>query len=560
MITVVLYKMNKRSNSTKQPDAGAISSSVSINALLLENTSIINPTLIFQQPANDNVNLNLYNYAYISDFGRYYFITNITHDTNSIYTIYLATDVLASFRTSIRNSSQYVVRSSSSSDDNIVDTLYPTKPFSTYSNAFGSNTYNQGDVHRLITSNNEESIGSIFYFNYGLQYPTNAVCFGVIGSSGVGANYYVATESNFIDFMTNVFALIPSDMGSMADGVKKLLVDLNQYIVSVVLLPVMPHSSNLGSLQSSVRLGSYTVNCTCYSFTPGADYETYFLKTDLSLPQHPNIATHSYYAMPPYSRYTLDFFPMGSVPLDTAKLYGRTTINVMWSIDYVTGMAIFRVGYFGQSLTPSTFVTLYTDVCQVGIPIPLSQLKVDTATGFGLSIASAVSSFMKNQQTNQPPILDTASNVINNWGQSARDFISAAVRMISGDKRKMVPASESERQSIIGNVFDGNTNVLDQIIDYAGNIFGQVYTKGSTGTYTNLIAGRPSVRGYFIDQCDTDNARFGSPLYQIKTLSTLSGFCICKNANIQTFSETHLPLNHERSAINSMLNSGVYLE
>lgn len=558
MINVVLYKMDKRSNSTKIPSNDT--PSVTVSCILLDNTSIISPVLTFQQPVNA-INLNLFNYAYISEFGRYYFITNITHDTNAIYTIYLATDVLGSFRTSIRNSNQYVVRSSSLSDESIVDTLYPTKPFSTYTNAFGVNTYNEGSVYRLITNDShEESIGSIFYFNYGLQYPVNAVCFGVIGGSGVGANYYVATEDNFIDFMTNVFALIPSDMGSMADGVKKLLVDLNQYIVSVVLLPVMPHSSNLGVAKTSIKLGSYTVNCNCYSFTPGANYETYFLRTDLSLPQHPYISTHSYYAMPPYSQYTLDFFPMGSVPLDTAKLYGRTTINVMWSIDYVTGMAIFKVGYFGQSLTPSTFVTLYTDVCQVGIPIPLSQLKVDTATGFGLSIASGISSLFKNQTNNRSPVLENTTGFFNQYVQATKDLVSAFGRAVSGDKRKMIPASESERQSVIGNIFDGNTNLLDQIIDYAGNIFGQVYTKGSTGSYTNIIAGRPSVRAYFIDQCPNDNNRFGSPLYKNKLLSTLSGFCICKNANIITFTETHLPLNHERSAINSMLNTGIYLE
>ena len=135
---------------------------------------------------------------------------------------------------------------------------------------------------------------------------------------------------------------------------------------------------------------------------------------------------------------------------------------------------------------------------------------------------------------------------------------TGGVRVWRATERKTDP-SQTPLNKAVGNVFNSNTNVLDQIVDYAGNLLGDVVTKGSTGTYLNIVAGRPQVRAFFIGQAENDNDRFGSPLYQIKQLSTLTGFCVCKNATM-TFVSTDFPLSEEVEGIISMLNSGVYLE
>lgn len=551
-MNITFYKFNKRPNSTLLPHN--TDSPLVMQCKLLDGTDILNPVIVLDNSA-PTFSAFEYNYAYIQDFNRYYFVERVESE-KFMWIMYLSVDVLASYRTTIRNSSQYVIRSASAKDDNILDTMYITKPMDLQTrNAVVE--YATGNVLRTLHMHEEStSVGQVFYFNYDNRVPINGVCFGIIGSNGVGANYYVCTEDNFIDFVTRVFALVPSDMGSLSDGLKKVLLDLEQYIVSVVRLPVMPDSSNLGTAKTSVKLGSHDVPCTCYAIDPGYHYEEYSLVNELELPQHPNISTHAYYALPPFTKYTLDFLPLGSIPIDTAKMYGYNKIQIKWRVDFVSGLAWFQVGYEPYL---GRFITLFTDVAQVGIPIPLSQLKVDNKTGFGLAMANWANDVIKNIG-NSNSVTRGVSQVARTWGQGLKDAKNAIGRWLSGDTRTRVAASEAgTRSGEIGNFLNLNTNVIDQIIDYAGELFGDVVTKGSTGTYLNIVAGRPTVRAFFVDQAENDNVRFGSPLYQIKRLSDLSGFCVCKNATIQFGTNLH-PLPTEISGIINMLNNGVYLE
>lgn len=552
-LTIHFYKFNKKPNSTKLPDL-QVETHYGCQGVLLDATSVTNPVITVQQVSG--VNIREYNYVHIPSFNRYYFVSNITTSKN-LWIVALSVDVLATYRADILASSQYVVRSSSQSDENYVDKMYLTKPFTVQSgNRSRVNFYDSGYVSRQLS----DAIGQVFYFNYEGRVPSNAVCFGIVGKNGVGANYYVATETNFINFMTNVFALVPSDLGNMADGLKKLLLDLNQYILSVVRLPVMPHTDNLGIHLTTVDLGSYTLNCDCYSITPGLHKETYFLTDGITLPQHPNISTHAYYGLPPFTSYTLDMLPLGSVPLDTAKLYGMTDITVEWTLDYISGLAYFRVGK-GTGTANAVNPVLFTDIAQVGVPIPLSQLKVDNQTGFGLSVANAMVNSGEAKVPEEGGIKSynaggyKVSFPLNDFGEQLGRAIRSTLTGTSMDE----PQNSKSLDTFIGNFIGINKDTLNKAIDYAGSVLGDVYTKGSTGSYLNIACGLPSVRGFFIDQAETDNARFGSPLNAVKTLSTLSGFCVCENATIDV-GASRSPLPVEIDGIINLLNRGIYLE
>lgn len=52
----------------------------------------------------DTVNISGYNYAYIPEFGRYYFISEITSVRTGFWRVSMVCDVLMSFRTYILNS------------------------------------------------------------------------------------------------------------------------------------------------------------------------------------------------------------------------------------------------------------------------------------------------------------------------------------------------------------------------------------------------------------------------------------------------------------------------
>lgn len=67
---------------------------------------IINP--IVKLKSKDPI---LFNYGYIPDFKRYYFINNIVIEPNGIYTLKLNVDVLESFKDDILNCYGYIKQS-----------------------------------------------------------------------------------------------------------------------------------------------------------------------------------------------------------------------------------------------------------------------------------------------------------------------------------------------------------------------------------------------------------------------------------------------------------------
>ena len=104
---------SKRKNSTKQPTSGT-----EIDVELKDNTSLLNP--IFQTGSvPDNVN-----YCYVADFGRYYYVSGVSHD-GPFCLIECECDVLATYKSQIGSYKAFITRSASSynvemSDDKII--------------------------------------------------------------------------------------------------------------------------------------------------------------------------------------------------------------------------------------------------------------------------------------------------------------------------------------------------------------------------------------------------------------------------------------------------------
>lgn len=74
---------------------------------LKQPVDIINPNIILR-----NDGFLLYNYAYIPEFQRYYFIENITNKNKDTFEILLKVDVLMSFKDDILLSKGYIVNDS----------------------------------------------------------------------------------------------------------------------------------------------------------------------------------------------------------------------------------------------------------------------------------------------------------------------------------------------------------------------------------------------------------------------------------------------------------------
>ena len=89
---------------------------LSLNGNLREESSIINPTILVEHS-----NLTVYNYAYIPEFKRYYFISEMSSVRNGLWRVSLSVDVLESYKTDILNLSCIVDKQQNQSYNNYID-------------------------------------------------------------------------------------------------------------------------------------------------------------------------------------------------------------------------------------------------------------------------------------------------------------------------------------------------------------------------------------------------------------------------------------------------------
>lgn len=83
-----------------------LGSSLSLDAVLLDNVSVLRPSFTIRGSAN----LAKYNYVYIPDFQRYYFITNITSMRNLLWKVDCRVDVLMTYRAKLKQTDAIVTR------------------------------------------------------------------------------------------------------------------------------------------------------------------------------------------------------------------------------------------------------------------------------------------------------------------------------------------------------------------------------------------------------------------------------------------------------------------
>lgn len=226
-MNVNFYNFSKRPNSTKRPTGNG---TIYQCTLIEENTSIISPTLKLKLPTGESfINKN---YCYIADFERYYFVSDVSYNLG-VWFISLNCDVLATAKNIIGASTQYVMRSSSLFDGDIIDTAYPTKTEQEYEQ---------------------------FTSDYGSIWGTTDPCFivGIIGgmdlspSSAVMYNYngsviyYVLTHDQLYQFILTLLSridLYSVSNSEMSQALQKQLLNPIQYIHSIKCVPFTPSTS-----------------------------------------------------------------------------------------------------------------------------------------------------------------------------------------------------------------------------------------------------------------------------------------------------------------------------
>lgn len=94
-MNIILYNQTNPINKIDK----ILTNGVTKNGTLHDMTSILNPSIAIK-----TITIPYYNYCYIPQFNRYYFITNISHVNNGLMQIDCKVDVLTSFSDDIKNS------------------------------------------------------------------------------------------------------------------------------------------------------------------------------------------------------------------------------------------------------------------------------------------------------------------------------------------------------------------------------------------------------------------------------------------------------------------------
>lgn len=340
-MNISFYTFSKKANSTKKPIGIA---ETIYNCNFLDSTDVIHPSIALVVAAKPTE----FNYAYIEDLKRYYFIDSWEF-IGGRWIARMTVDALASWKTEIGNLSMYVERSSHDYDLTVIDNMYPTRDFPTIASKTVTLPWlisfsDARGTYILGVRSSEFGIGSITYY---IMSPLDML---------------VLKNTLFTDIS---WASIPAE--EISDGLSKVLFDPMQYIVSCVWLPFTVTSTD--PTHGAIKFGWWTLTSGTYQsldssgslVTKTHTFDVYKLlspirefKTDsdgkplfkFTIGNHPQVSRGRYLNSAPYTSHKLYFPPFGEYNIDARLVGGLDSIVVDVTVDCTSGDALAHVwGY-----------------------------------------------------------------------------------------------------------------------------------------------------------------------------------------------------------------------
>lgn len=344
--TANLYKFSKDNRSTGIPSGTGTTVS---NIVFKENTSRENPVLKLDASSlNDD-----YDYNYMHFLGNYYYINDIVMGNRDILELHCKKDPLATYRTQIQNSTQYVVRSTHTADLNgyINDTAYAMT--------------NQVSTSHVIA-------GDSTWFNPSM----GTAVIGVLGpNQGDTTTYYEMSAGQLTVLITTLYSIDIGQELSIASiemGLLKTLFDPIKYMTSCILLPyTYGGTSNVQSIKTGyveLPLG------TGVNVRRIASNEERVFTATISYGNHPQAGTRGHYLNnSPYTQRLLTVMPFGTFNIDCSKLNDyQSKIRLRAVCNKSDGNALLEA-YTIPDNTSGLHNVLFKSNAQLGVHVPLYQ-------------------------------------------------------------------------------------------------------------------------------------------------------------------------------------------
>ena len=128
------------------------------NCVLKEKSSVISPTIFI----NTNTNICTYNYSYIPEFKRYYYITDIVSVNNNYWQISLKVDVLMSYKNELSKIKGIMLRSEKKFNTYINDEKFKVLNYNRIQTKVFPNSHFTKNLNFVLTTvghyNNESGV------------------------------------------------------------------------------------------------------------------------------------------------------------------------------------------------------------------------------------------------------------------------------------------------------------------------------------------------------------------------------------------------------------------
>lgn len=286
---ITLYEnFSKRSNSTLQPSVqGTV-----IDCFLKQSTSVNNPVFI--------LTVENFNISYVKWDNRFYFVNDIKSVKNGVVEISCKIDVLATYKTSILNTSAFVQYSTSNFNSDILD----------------SRIGNTGTITQSVkTSTNIETFSE-----------SGCYCLTVIGDGGGQTEQRFVTRQGLGNLALNVSQLSDDNV------INSLVLKFGSVFGCITGCTYLPFNLPSGT-HSLIKIGDYTTGTDSIIATALVSQET---KT-VDIPwiyENPRRMSESLSLYIPC---------VGNVPLDTSQFLNDKQLTIYCTFDYVVGEVIYLV-------------------------------------------------------------------------------------------------------------------------------------------------------------------------------------------------------------------------
>lgn len=495
-MNIILYSISAKKNQLSK----TLPAGTTLTGTLRTPVSLTDPEILIESSSVPS-----YNYAYISDFGRYFFIESVICEQLNLFRLRMHVDVLMTYKgvkdggssTGIYGLAPYVERQESSPMDDLPETMIPVTSTTELTLSATATNANWAGSSKLLTSS--DTIER-YYLWINARIGVNALGTWTyrktpLALTVLGMGYY--GQRNLAESLQAV--------RTTSDG--RTLLD---YVYRFGALPIKLASSTALNTPYQLDLPSAFSNSDIY--LPTADSNTNDTKFSLieseSLkPQSvdftvtvnvPSIIrpTRNF---PPYTRLSLVFRPFGKFEIDPGLIYrnassSTTTFKVRVTVDPVSGTGYL---FYGKS-SPD----IYLGSANLFISYPLSAQSYS-----GAKIASGV--------------LSIAGSV-------------ASAVMTNGATAASIPAS---------------------IINAAS---ASIPNTSIQGGETFFIDEGPHVEMYQKTSEDFADNYFGRPFYATANIYSLSGYTQVGKVKIYGTGFSTI-LDDERSELEAIMKGGFYI-